>query len=132
MHLSCCQFGRARAQSREHQKMQFFLCYSALFFKLNTFICYNINVLYCYIFEIQLYNKTKKIEFSLSQPFLGIIFTRTHILQPGHQNINIASSIYKDNFWHTLVLTFLLPMYNQSSKTEILQVVYKKVIFGTP
>ena len=76
-------------------------------------ICYNTNVLCCYIFEIQLYNETKRIEFSQSQPFFGRYFhqdtriaTRTP-KQPGHQNINIASSIYKDTFWHTLVLTFL-------------------------
>ena len=64
---------RALCKSREHEhraeKMQFFLCCNALFFKLIIFICYNVNVLYSYIFEIQLHNKTKKIEFFTESAF---------------------------------------------------------------
>ena len=82
------QRARAESKSTEHKiKMQFFPCYNTLFFKQNISICYNINVLYCCISKFKFHNKTKKIAISLIQHFfVWVIFTRTHILQPGHPN----------------------------------------------
>ena len=49
---------------------------------------------YC-IEGVKIQSFPKSIEFSLSNTLLGNIFTRTHTLQPGHQNINITGSMYE-------------------------------------